>query len=223
MPITINGDGSITGLSVGGLPNGTVDADTLASNAVTSSKLHNDAVTGGHMPTGTVIQTKQGFAGNKTVTNTSAHGDAIICPASISITPTSASNKILIMFHATFIFGNANDVGFWLLRNDTPIGNSTQTTENNVCFIVDAMPSDYADWRTKSVSFHYLDDAQNTSAHNYTVKGGGIQGVKAGSDRSLPKLAQSNNEEFVWGGSIATSGTESNAGNMVIIAQEIKG
>mgnify|MGYP002880988395 CR=1 FL=1 len=60
MPVTINGDGSITGLSVGGLPNGTVDADTLASNAVTSTKLHNDAITGGHMPTGTVIQTKQG-------------------------------------------------------------------------------------------------------------------------------------------------------------------
>ena len=39
MPVTINGDGSITGLAVGGLPDGTVDADTLASNAVTSAKL----------------------------------------------------------------------------------------------------------------------------------------------------------------------------------------
>ena len=39
MPVTINGDGSITGLSVGGLPNGTVDADTLATNAVTSTKI----------------------------------------------------------------------------------------------------------------------------------------------------------------------------------------
>ena len=39
MPVTINGDGSITGLSVGGLPNGTVDADTLSSNCVTSAKL----------------------------------------------------------------------------------------------------------------------------------------------------------------------------------------
>ena len=45
MPVTINGDGSITGLSVGGLPNGTVDADTLASNAVTTVKIANNAVT----------------------------------------------------------------------------------------------------------------------------------------------------------------------------------
>ena len=51
MPVTINGNGHISGLVVGGLPNGTVDADTLASNAVTSTRLHNDAVTTSHMPT----------------------------------------------------------------------------------------------------------------------------------------------------------------------------
>ena len=45
MPVTINGNGSITGLSVGGLPNGSVDADTLASNAVTTNKIANSAVT----------------------------------------------------------------------------------------------------------------------------------------------------------------------------------
>ena len=32
MAITINGNGTITGLSVGGLPDGTVDADTLATS-----------------------------------------------------------------------------------------------------------------------------------------------------------------------------------------------
>ena len=39
MPVTINGDGSITGLSVGGLPNGCVDTDTLANDAVTTDKM----------------------------------------------------------------------------------------------------------------------------------------------------------------------------------------
>ena len=38
MPVTINGNGSITGLSVGGLPDGCVDTDTLANNSVTSAK-----------------------------------------------------------------------------------------------------------------------------------------------------------------------------------------
>ena len=44
MPVTINGNGTITGLSVGGLPDGSVDADTLASNAVTTNKIANSAV-----------------------------------------------------------------------------------------------------------------------------------------------------------------------------------
>ena len=46
MPVTINGSGSIAGLSVGGLGNGgIVDADSLASNAVTTAKIANSAVT----------------------------------------------------------------------------------------------------------------------------------------------------------------------------------
>ena len=45
MPVTINGDGSISGLAVGGLPDGSVDADTLASNAVTTAKIANSSVT----------------------------------------------------------------------------------------------------------------------------------------------------------------------------------
>ena len=43
MPVTINGDGSITGLAVGGLPDGSVDADTLASSAVTTAKIATNA------------------------------------------------------------------------------------------------------------------------------------------------------------------------------------
>ena len=39
MPIAINGSGTLTGISVGGLPDGIVDADMLAANAVTAGKL----------------------------------------------------------------------------------------------------------------------------------------------------------------------------------------
>ena len=38
MPIAIDGDGTITGVSVGGLPDGIVDVDMLASGATTFSK-----------------------------------------------------------------------------------------------------------------------------------------------------------------------------------------
>jgi len=56
MPVTINGDGSITGLAVGGLPDGTVDADTLASNSVTNAKIASNAITASTLPVGSVVQ-----------------------------------------------------------------------------------------------------------------------------------------------------------------------
>ena len=42
MAITINGNGTIGGLTAGGLPDGTVDTDVLAANAVTEAKLGAD-------------------------------------------------------------------------------------------------------------------------------------------------------------------------------------
>lgn len=45
MPITINGSGTVTGLSVGGLPDGSINNADLASNAVSTSKILNGAVT----------------------------------------------------------------------------------------------------------------------------------------------------------------------------------
>ena len=45
MSITINGNGTITGISVGGLPDGIVDTDMLATNAVATAKIANNAVT----------------------------------------------------------------------------------------------------------------------------------------------------------------------------------
>ena len=38
MTITINGNGTVTGVSVGGLPDGIVDTDMIAANAVTAAK-----------------------------------------------------------------------------------------------------------------------------------------------------------------------------------------
>lgn len=43
MPITINGSGSITGISAGGLPDGVIVADDIASGAVAPAKLSTGA------------------------------------------------------------------------------------------------------------------------------------------------------------------------------------
>ena len=112
MPITINGDGTVTGLSVGGLPNGSVTADDLAagaavpadgsittaklaSNAVTTAKLHDDAVTSSKLPSGSVVQVKScnpvlsGYWANQTDWTD-------LTGLAITITPKSATNKLLL-------------------------------------------------------------------------------------------------------------------------------
>ena len=69
MAIVINGSGTVTGLSVGGLPDGTVDADTLASNAVTEAKIASNAVVTGKIADGTIanadINSSAAIAGSK--------------------------------------------------------------------------------------------------------------------------------------------------------------
>ena len=195
MAITINGNGTLSGVSAG--------------------------LTAASMPTGSVVQVVQSFSGVKTQTTSSDTSAALSCPAAVTITPTSSSNKILIMFHGSWKFGNQNDVAFWLLRGSTIIGNSTETTENTICFAAVGQSSQY-DYHPQVVSFNYLDSPSTTNATTYTVKGMGIQGTKSAENRALAVAGPNNSEEFVWGGSSSTSGAETLAGNMVMIAQEIK-
>jgi len=95
MPVTINGDGSITGLSVGGLGSGVVNTATLADGAAVGSKLG----------AGSVIQTKSFLYTATTQTYSGTNNVWNATPITVQITPTSASNKILVMANLTA--GNA--------------------------------------------------------------------------------------------------------------------
>jgi len=99
-------------------------------------RLEIPALTAADLPAGSVLQVQHAWSDTKTTTNTSANSAAPVCPAQVTITPSSASNKILIMWYGSWIFGNENDAGFWLLRNGTAIGTSTQTGNNNRALIV---------------------------------------------------------------------------------------
>ena len=44
MPIAIDGSGTLTGISVGGLPDGIVDTDMLAAKAATAAKIGDGGV-----------------------------------------------------------------------------------------------------------------------------------------------------------------------------------
>ena len=128
MPVTINGNGNIAGVSVGGLPDGSVDADTLAANAVTSAKvasaaitstgLHDDAVTTSKLPSGTIVQVK-------TVVNDSdqywanATDWVDISGLSISITPKASTNILLMRGQVKFATAhNGDNVASLAIKKD---------------------------------------------------------------------------------------------------------
>ena len=91
MPVTINGSGSITGLAVGGLPDGCVDTDTLANGAATQTKRT--------YASGEIVQsiTKMGTACYD-MTNTS-WGTELSTDFRITLPTVQVANtKILILF-----------------------------------------------------------------------------------------------------------------------------
>ena len=119
MPVTINGDGSITGLSVGGLGSGVVNTATLANGAATGVKLG----------TGTVIQTvSQTFApyGDADDALRAHDGTYSETGITLSITPTVSTSKILVLSEGGSFGYKSSDsqVDYYIRLVGTPSGGS---------------------------------------------------------------------------------------------------
>ena len=128
MPVTIHGDGSIAGVSVGGLPDGSVDADTLAANAVTSAKiasaaitsteLHDDAVTTSKLPSGTIVQVKTVF-NDQDQYWANATDWVDVSGLSITITPKASTNILLMRGQVKFATAhNGDNVASLAIKKD---------------------------------------------------------------------------------------------------------
>ena len=180
MPVTINGNGSITGLAVGGLPDGCVDADTLAAGAavpadgsITSAKLANGAATGVKLGTGAVIQTvSQTFAPYGDADNSlRAHsGTYTESGINLSITPTVSTSKILVMTEGGSFGYKTSDsqVDYYMRLVGTPTGGSlTEFREIEVRYTV---ANNTTQRLFDSWNMSYLHDHNGTVAIEYKVQ-----------------------------------------------------
>ena len=95
MAITINGDGTLTGVSVGGLPDGIVDTDMLATDAVSAAKLQSTAIAAGDLPAGSILQVVQTVKTDTDSTSSTTISD--IAGMSRSITPVASGSSLLII------------------------------------------------------------------------------------------------------------------------------
>jgi hypothetical protein len=97
MPIAINGSGTITGISAGGLPDGVITTDDIAAAAVTSAKLASG--TGGKILQVVRAETTANTSGSaiiprdNTIPQNTEGFEVLTC----SITPVSASSKLYIV------------------------------------------------------------------------------------------------------------------------------
>lgn len=122
MAIAINGSGTVTGLLVGGLPDGTVDADTLASNAVTAGKLASGV--GGKILQ--VVGNTQTYSSSTTTTSTSYTN--LTTTLNTSITPSASSSKIFVIMSAPIYASNSYNGGiasYTIGRNGSVINNAS--------------------------------------------------------------------------------------------------
>ena len=156
MPVTINGNGTITGVSVGGLPDGIVDTDMLANGAVTATK----------RGAGAILQVLQAVkTDTATTTSTNTFVDTGL---SISITPSSASNKILVTTNLSFSAGDRQNIAWRLVRGSTDLylgdAASNRTRASGAVRV-----ADHQDAEHQNCTSVFLDSPNTTSATTYKV------------------------------------------------------
>ena len=149
MPVTINGNGSITGLAQGG-----IDGTKVVTSAA--------------QPAGSIIQTKQiyrtsQFSQSLTTGNFS---DAVM---TLSITPSSSSNKILVLCTVHISTGSGTNGAQALLKRDgTPIG-IADADGSRARATGAGMGSAAVNRMQSNVQMTFLDSPSSTSALSYTA------------------------------------------------------
>ncbi len=164
MPVSINGNtGVVTGLAVGGLPDGTVDADTLASNAVTAGKLASGV--GGKILQ--VVQTVKSDTATISSANTNNFVD--LTGMSVAITPSATSSKILIIINLS-VSMEAGTLHVRLVRGSTNIFLGDSGGGNRLSSSI-LHRSEYNNHYIEPISRTFLDSPNTTSATTYKLQG----------------------------------------------------
>jgi len=162
MAVTINGNGTVTGVSVGGLPDGIVDTDMIAATAVTAPK----------KGSGSIVQIVSTTKTARAQSSTATGGESGTL-FEASITPTSSSNKILLFGSMSIGLSSTDSVAIRLKIDGAltagrgvgiAVGNRRYVTSRS-----NLMSSGNND--QGSIPFNYLDSPNTTSEVTYSFVG----------------------------------------------------
>ena len=178
MPIAINGSGTVTGISVGGLPDGIVDTDMIAADAVTAPKRGVGAII-------QVVQTVKTDVSSWSFETSNANFKETGLQA--TITPTKASNIILIWASGMYGGTVAEENTYWTISRSSDgnyfqVGdtsgsrtrvttgsyiNSTSRPETFSCFAIDTTHN-----TTSANTYKLLSNGNNSSGTGYLNRTG---------------------------------------------------
>ena len=162
MPITLNGSGTVSGISVGGLPDGIIQSADFAAGV-----------------RGKILQVVSVFKGSRFTTNSESWTD--ITDLSIAITPSATSSKILVMCSMgmagvrtnTGDFGNGirvmRDIGGAGYSNNNKLNGASDGSRDRICFKGHGW-SYNNDHMPGGVGFNGVDDPSTTSQVTYKVQ-----------------------------------------------------
>jgi hypothetical protein len=155
MPVTL-GNTSISGIGVGGLPSGIVNAATLATNSVTRDKI-------GYA--GAVVQQVYGI---KTDTFVSSANSTYVAVTGLSatITPVYSNSKILIICQVHYGCGGTT-YGGTIFRNGTAVSRGDASSNRQRVGFGMAFPTDGN--QSNTYPYIFLDSPGSTSALTYQL------------------------------------------------------
>ena len=157
MPITINGSGTIGGLSAGGLPANSVTADTC------------------NFSPGKILQVLQS-AKTDTATMSSTTTFTDISGMSVAITPSAATSKVLVQFHVNISNLSNGAVHLRLMRGSTAIAVGDASSSRGPVTVMGAAVQHGNDMKVRSML--WLDSPNTTSATTYKLQWqGGVDPV----------------------------------------------
>jgi hypothetical protein len=138
----------------------------LASSLDLSGKTVTYGLTDSDMPSGSVLQVVQATSNSETTPNASWTN---ITGASVSITPSSTSSKVLITFNTGGMTnGNPDNISLKILRGSTAIRVSSRYGYQTM-----------SGWAPIPLFFTYLDSPSTASSVTYTIQ------IKTDSDNDL--------------------------------------
>ena len=178
MPIAITGSGTVTGVSVGGLPDGIVDTDMIAADAVTAPKRGAGAII-------QVVQAVKTDVSSWSFETSNANFKETGLQA--TITPTKASNIILIWASGMYGGTVAEENTYWTISRSSDgnyfqVGdtsgsrtrvttgsyiNSTSRPETFSCFAIDTTHN-----TTSANTYKLLSNGNNSSGTGYLNRTG---------------------------------------------------